>query len=292
MAAVVRFGRALSPRAPQSTANFRLFPVLLPTCAEFRRNGTLRMGARRCFAPGPLRNREIAFGSGRFASTRPLGGAFRYGGGIPRGGARRTGGRLSGSSSAPRRVPPVGAVCARACAPSGSVGIPPVAIRRAFAAHPASRAVRGACLLLAVLRVLCAIGSAVLVRCGRETPAPTHRHIVRSAQSWRIMGSRRPGGSAMSDLSFPSAAKMAAVHKMPARSAVGRAAPARRLGGRASPRAAKPVDKLCLKQVEIRFLFISVHSVCSWVVDNFPLGWWARTSGLICAASTALPAIS
>lgn len=52
------------------------------------------------------------------------------------------------------------------------------------------------------------------------------------------------------------------------------------------------VDKLCLKQVEIRFLFISVHSVCSWVVDNFPLGWWARTSGLICAASTALPAIS
>ena len=154
-------------------------------------------------------------------------------------GARRTGGRLSGSSSAPRRVPPVGAVCARACAPPGLVGIPPVAIRRAFAAHPASRAVRGACLLLAVLRVLCAIGSAVLVRCGRETPAPTHRHIVRSAQSWRIMGSRRPGGSAMSDLSFPSAAKMAAVHKMPARSAVGRAAPARRLGGRASPRAAK-----------------------------------------------------
>ena len=87
-------------------------------------------------------------------------------------GARRTGGRLSGSSSAPRRVPPVGAVCARACAPPGSVGIPPVAIRHAFAAHPASSAVRGACLLLAVLRVLCAIGPAVFVRCGRETPAP------------------------------------------------------------------------------------------------------------------------
>ena len=61
----------------------------------------------------------------------------------------------------------------RACAPPGSVGIPPVAIRRAFAAHPASRAVRGASLLLAVLRVLCAIGPAVLLRCGRETPAPT-----------------------------------------------------------------------------------------------------------------------
>ena len=81
--------------------------------------------------------------------------------------ARRTGGRLSGSSSPPRRVPPVGAVFARACAPPGSVGIPPVAIRRAFAAHPASRAVRGASLLLAVLRVLCAIGPAVLLRRGR-----------------------------------------------------------------------------------------------------------------------------
>ena len=97
-------------------------------------------------------------------------------------GARRTDGRLSVSSSAPRRVPPVDAVFARACAPPGSVGIPPVAIRRAFAAHPASRAVRGACLLLAVLRVLCAIGSAVLLRCGRETPAPTRRHMVRFAQ--------------------------------------------------------------------------------------------------------------
>ena len=30
---------------------------LLQTCAESRRNGTLRMGPRRCFAPGPLRNR-------------------------------------------------------------------------------------------------------------------------------------------------------------------------------------------------------------------------------------------
>ena len=53
-------GRALSTRAPQSTANFRLFPVLLPICAEFRRNGTLRMGSRRCFAPGPLRNHETS----------------------------------------------------------------------------------------------------------------------------------------------------------------------------------------------------------------------------------------
>ncbi len=33
------------------------FLCLLQTCAEFRRNGTLRMGPRRCFAPGPLRNR-------------------------------------------------------------------------------------------------------------------------------------------------------------------------------------------------------------------------------------------
>ena len=135
--------------------------------------------------------------------------------------ARRTGGRLSGSSSPPRRVPPVGAVFARACAPPGSVGIPPVAIRRAFAAHPSSRAVRGASLLLAVLRVLCAIGPVVLVRCGRETPAPTHCHIVRFAQPWRIMGSRRLGGSAMADLLFPSAAKMAAVHELPARCVVG-----------------------------------------------------------------------
>ena len=100
-------------------------------------------------------------------------------------GARRTDGRLPGSSSAPRRVPPVGAVFARACAPPGSVGIPPVAIRRAFAAHPASRSVRVACLLLAVLRVLCAIGPAVLLRCRRETPAPTHRHYIRFAPSWR-----------------------------------------------------------------------------------------------------------
>ena len=99
--------------------------------------------------------------------------------------ARRTGGRLSGSSSPPRRVPPVGAVFARACAPPGLVGIPPVAIRRAFAAHPSSRAVRGASLLLAVLRVLCAIGPAVLLRCRRETPAPTHRHYIRFAPSWR-----------------------------------------------------------------------------------------------------------
>ena len=30
---------------------------------------------------------------------------------------------------------PVGAVFARACTPPGSVGIPPVAIRRVFAAH-------------------------------------------------------------------------------------------------------------------------------------------------------------
>ena len=108
-------------------------------------------------------------------------------------GARRTDGRLSVSSSAPRRVPPVDAVFARACAPPGSVGIPPVAIRRAFAAHPASRAVRVACLLLAVLRVLCAIGSAVLLRCGRETPAPTRRHMVRFAPGGGHRASRSGG---------------------------------------------------------------------------------------------------
>ena len=54
------------------------------------------------------------------------------------------------------------------------------------------------------------------------------------------MGSRRLGGSVMADLLLPSAAKMAAVHIMPARSLVGRSPRDRRLGGRASPRAAKP----------------------------------------------------
>ena len=138
------------------------------------------MGSRRCFAPGPLRNPKIAFGSGRFASARPLCGAFRYGGGIPRGGhGART---AACPARRRRRVPPVDAVFPRACAPPGSVGIPPVAIRRAFAAHTASRAVRVACLLLAGLR---ASGPAVLLRCRRETPAPTHRHYIRLAPSCR-----------------------------------------------------------------------------------------------------------
>ena len=43
------------------------------------------------------------------------------------------------------------------------------------------------------------------------------RHPLRFALLWRIMGSRRLGGSAVVVLQFPSAAKMAAVHKIPMR---------------------------------------------------------------------------
>ena len=50
MAAVVCFGRALSPRAPQSTANLRLLPVLLPTCAESR-YGTIASSRSRALSP-------------------------------------------------------------------------------------------------------------------------------------------------------------------------------------------------------------------------------------------------
>ena len=52
--------RSMVGRSPRERRNLRrisAYPLcLLPICAEFRRNGTLRMGSRRCFAPGPLRN--------------------------------------------------------------------------------------------------------------------------------------------------------------------------------------------------------------------------------------------
>ena len=63
--------------------------VCLSACAVHRPNGTRARNAPSRIAPAPLRNREIAFGGGRFPVRRISHRCVPRGGGGPRGGFRR-----------------------------------------------------------------------------------------------------------------------------------------------------------------------------------------------------------